>query len=213
MLPKRVEIIEVANTLSRQQHVGKRTGHREPAIVDGVVEHERKGAVGMLRAQLRHRPLRIAGDHQMPDLAPLLERALEKSALLPDSPRSGKRKSRNIRVRRDGSHQTRSAAWCWARPTHHIPAAAQKRGERPSGVVRRTRADEIDGRRGGTSPANSGAPQDVRQCRSGWPPHRPGRWSSTCRAAARFPGEYARARAQPSPARVIPKACTGDSPT
>src|SRR5205807_5164631 len=103
-------------------------------------EHEREGAVRMLRAQLRHRALQIAGDDQMPDLTPFFECALEERNSFRTLPGARERDpevfaSSAMEVIKLG--QQRGAG---QRPHVTSEPAAQKRGERPSSVVRRTRA-------------------------------------------------------------------------
>ena len=67
----------MSNALARQDHIAERAGHGESAVVDCVVEHQGHCTVGVAGANLRHRPLRITGNHQMANFPMTIERLFE----------------------------------------------------------------------------------------------------------------------------------------
>src|SRR5579872_2253104 len=75
--PEVRKVFRVRDALPRQQHVAERTRHRQPAIVDRIIQHKRQCPVAVLRAQLRHRSLLVAGNHEVPDLPMPVERPLQ----------------------------------------------------------------------------------------------------------------------------------------
>src|SRR5208282_2721416 len=113
----------------------------------------------MLRAQLRHRPLLIAGNHQMTDLAIAIECLLEQRDTFWTLSRTGKRNpqifsSRAVELFEFGEQ---SRAWNW--PNVTAPAPAKQRSQRAAGVIGSAGADQVDGWRRSVAAADSGAPQ------------------------------------------------------
>ena len=81
---------DVSDALAGDQHIGERAGHRQTAIVGGVVQDQDQSVTRILRAQLCHGAALIAGDDQMLDVPMPLERFLQQRYPLGTVARAGK---------------------------------------------------------------------------------------------------------------------------
>ena len=118
---------------------------------------------GCFAAQLRHRPLLVAGNHQMPDLAMPVERLLQQGHALRTLARTGKRNPEILSSRTVILLEFRQQRRTRDGPHVATPTPAQQWSQSPPGVVGCAGTHQIHGWRRGASAADSGTPQHVVQ--------------------------------------------------
>ena len=151
------------STLAREQHVAERTRHRQSAIVDGFIENQSKSAVRVTGTKLRHRPVWIACDHQMPDVRMRSESTLEQSYSFRTFSRARERDPEVFSAGAMVIFEIRQQSRAGERPNIATPPPPKQRRQSATGVVRSAGANQIHGRRRGAPPADPGPPQHIVQ--------------------------------------------------